>query len=381
MPVNDALLIDLSAVEISEFMFDDSRSSFSSDILMEAGFSKNAERAIPSVNTRHWIMTTETWAVMNRYKTIISQFTADVPVSWELKVDATSHLLIKESINSSDRAYIVSAFQSYDFAVHGTISDYINQMLTPTINESMFLIKTSFSLTKIPGTRKSDLSSLNAMKNLYAPVEIAPGQTLPNPGKIEMPGLEQDLWAYFEKHGIWLKEISKTLSHGTQSDSTDRIPVADADDPNTAISETIEAAKKINGCEFIERTRHKVASMTTFIEVQIRAIDAVLVDNCGMRVTVRSHALFKRDVYLVLWAWFATTDQVLQGFGAALNSCLIRSALNPVVVATAFLNAKAAVIMFTTLFFDCVRYNASDSLRCVLPDITVTEERGQWSRV
>jgi hypothetical protein len=305
----------------------------------------------------------------------LGTFNVIVPVQQLVTVSIVSVLLVADIVPQPIKTKILNGFSGYDPVNNPDPVQYATANLGPDVTPDMFLVRSSFTLTK-KGQQTFDTKQRDALLALYN--GTAPG------GIFVVPN-EDNLSSYLKNSGINAVKI--------REEAVGRIPAPQQDGLHERGVSSINATQEIDkiiddvvkteaqglDCSgIVIREESRIATLLFWPEFKIDWVDVAIQVGC-IRVVITIPVPRARISKKVLYAYVGHPTNLGQTVVDDLKVCIIKAAVAGAVIGIVLADFPAGLAAFVAVFNDCVAYAAGQLAACLIPGLEMLTESTAWT--
>ena len=363
---------ELQTANVLNFILDTDQTIFKDPLPSDQGYSFKSNLISGTEHLPLYAQYREYYNVVQQ-RSIVGNFIVLIPVKQDVKFTLISNLLIKDTVPQDLKDKIVTSFHLYD--PNSGIDPYnfaFQEMSRQGITSDMFQIVSSFELNKI-GVRQEHTEQRDALLSTYN------GGT----NRDIFLTIFGDLYLadYFKRRGYQAVLVKREALDHIENPSHD--PIHEAEGDNTSIIGNVvkDEAQSID-CTINEITRVEIEIATVLIWPEFKQEWSWKMKKIGcVKTKFYLPTTFKRIGKKHLYAYVGKPDGLDQLIIQQIKDCASKSAILAAVIGVVLVDLPAALVAFKALFIECIRYNAGQNIKCLIPGLFFLTETSEWKQL
>ncbi|MGV1754778.1 hypothetical protein [Agrobacterium sp. CG674] len=286
----------------------------------------------------------------------IGKVSTTVTVKFSLVIRYIATLLILEALEPSKAALISSAFGSFNPSSDGSIEEFITKHASVNgISEKDFELIFRYELV-LMGPPILDLAQDEQITKMYTQTE-----------QFSLVYVGED----------WIDSPNIPPNKNV-------LPIRPGEDPQQAVDNALAQDRERlqgQGCEALRTINRRIIRLPIPSLVELKKENEChWEENDCFKTRVCLDVPYSKETYPVLYATLIySADQ--DGIVNILEHCLQDAAIAGIVVGAVSQNLPAAIATFQGLFLACLKSHALELFACMVPDLKLVSEEGDWHRV
>ncbi len=362
---------ELQTTNVLNFILDTGQTIFKDPLPFDHGYSFESNLISGTENFPLYAQYREYYNVVQQ-RSIVGNFIVLIPVKQDVKFTLLSNLLIKDTVSQALKDKIVTSFHLYN--PNSGIDPYdfaFQEMSVQGVTSDMFQIISSFELNKI-GARQEHTEQRDALLSTYN-------------------GTNRDIFLtifgdlyladYFKRRGYQAILVKREALDHIENPSHDTIHEAESGSTSIIGNVVKDEARSID-CTINEITRVEIEIATVLVWPEFKQEWSWKMKKIGcVKTKLYLPTTFKRIGKKHLYAYVGKPDGLDQLIIQQIKDCASKSAILAAVIGVVLVDLPAALVAFKALFIECIKYNAGQDIKCLIPGLFFLTETGNWTQV